>query len=213
MVATDNNFNSSELSKPIEVKRPDTIPPVAAIIKNLHILQNGIKISWIPSSSDDITQYVLYHEDEKSSSMNKIKVWSHTDSATSFIDTIVEFGSGYRYKIIAMDADSNISISNNPYMFFETGFRKKIININQKVDRIKKTITLNWNYAEKEIEKFIIYRAKLKEPLTIIKTITSTAISFEDNTLHIGNTYEYRIKAVYTNGSESIISNALVVEY
>ena len=98
-------------------------------------------------------------------------------------------------------------------MFFETGFRKKIININQSVDRTKKTITLNWDYAEKEIEKFIIYRAKLTEPLTIIKTVTSASVSFEDNTLNIGNTYEYRIKAIYNNGAESIISDAVIVEY
>ncbi len=213
VVATDNNYNSSELSAPIEVKRPDTIAPAAPIINDLKISRNGIKISWIPSSSEDVKQYVLFHQEEKSNTETQLKNWTKTDTAFSFTDTLTEMGNGYRYKIIAMDEDDNFSISNIPYMLYETGFRKKINDINAVADRSKKLITLTWSYPEKEVEKYIIYRANAKVPLTIIKTLTSPSSSFEDNTLSIGNTYEYRIKAVFSNGAESIISDAVIIEY
>lgn len=213
VVATDNNYNSSELSKPIEIKRPDTIPPVSAIIKDLQISQKGIKVIWIPSSSEDARQYILYREKEKSTSVDQIRVWKPSDSTTTFLDTTLEFGLGYRYKIVVMDEDDNISVSNNPYMLFETGFRKKIGDIKFEVDRAKKVITLLWNYPGNEVEKYIVYRARSKEPLTIIQTIPHPASRFMDNTLNIGNTYEYRIKAVFKNGAESIISDAVIVEY
>lgn len=213
IVATDNNFNNSELSAPIEVKRPDTIAPVPAMIKDMQIKQNGIKLFWIPSSSDDVRQYTLVHQDEKTKTDIKIKEWKNSDSTTSFLDTVLAFGIGYRFKIITMDEDSNHSVSNTPYMFFETGFRKKITDVKVKTDRTKRSITLEWNYPEKEIEKFIIYRGKKNEPLTIIKTLASPASFFEDNTPNIGNNYEYRIKAVFQNGAESIISDASSIEF
>lgn len=213
VAATDNNYNTSHLSKPIEVKRPDTIPPVPAIIKELIITENGIRTTWIPSNSEDVKQYILYHQDEKTRSDVKIRSWGPSDTSTSYTDTLVEFGSGYRYKIIVMDEDDNISVSNDPYMFFETGFRKKIQDISHRVDREKKCIILNWNYPENEIEKYIVYRAKPSEQLTILKTLAHPSSGFTDNTLNIGNLYEYRIKAVFKNGAESIISDAIKVEY
>ena len=66
---------------------------------------------------------------------------------------------------------------------------------------------------KKEIEKYVIYRSKKDEPLTIIKTLTHPIQNFEDKTLNIGNVYEYRIKAVYLNGVESVISDPVKVEY
>lgn len=213
VAATDNNYNTSELSKPIEVKRPDTIPPVSAVIKDLKITQEGIKVIWIPSSSEDVKQYVLYRKNEKSNSVDQIKVWNPADSGTTFMDTLLEFGIGYRYKIIVMDEDDNISVSNNPYMLFETGFRKKMRDIKFEADRARKVTTLLWSYPENEIEKYIVYRAKSQEHLTIIKTLSHSASSFTDNTLSMGNTYEYRIKAVFKNGAESIISDPITVEF
>jgi hypothetical protein len=213
IVATDNNFNSSDLSKPVEVKRPDTISPVPAVLKNIEMRKNGIWLSWIPSSSDDVNRYILYHQNEKLGTDVKIREWNTQDTTSSFLDTTLESGTGYRYKIVTLDGDDNMAISNIPYMFFETGFRIKITDVKSTVDRRKRTITLNWNYIENGIDKFIIYRSKPNEPLTIIKTLAYPASSFEDNTLNIGNTYEYRIKAVFNNGAESIISDAVIAGY
>jgi hypothetical protein len=213
VVATDNNYNSSNFSEPIEVKRPDTIPPIAPIINDLKLLQNGVKISWIESNSDDAKQYALYHQNVNSKTDVILKQWLAKDSVNNFMDTLLEPGEAYRFKIIVIDDDDNVSISNYPYIKYETGYRKKINDLKAEVNRIDKYVTLTWTYANFEVDRFVIYRAKEGGQLGLIKTINGTEKLYIDKTTHIGNIYDYRIKAILKNGTESIISDALKVEY
>lgn len=211
--ATDKRFNNSDLSTPVEVKRPDTIAPAAPIINDLTLKQNGLEVSWINSNSEDVKYYVLYRTPENSKTEQKVKEWLVKDTLTKFLDTNLVMGEGYRYKLVVSDEDDNVSVSNSLYMKYETGFRKKLTDIKFEVDRKLKIVTLNWNYDAKEIEKYVIYRCKKGGALTIIKTVNGTTTSFIDNTLFMGNIYEYRIKPVYKNGTEGIISDGVVVEY
>lgn len=213
VVATDNNYNNSLFSTVTEVKRPDTIAPIAPIITVLKMQQNGIVVNWLLSSSDDAKQYVLYHQNSKNKIDVKLKEWFAKDSLKQFIDTLVEFGETYQYKMVITDEEDNMSISNIQYMKFETGYRKKMTDIKIDVDRTLREIKLSWQDINNDIEKFIIYRAKKSEPLSIIKTVNGNINNYSDTQLNIGNVYEYRIKAVYKNGVESIISDAVKIEY
>ncbi len=212
IVATDNNFNNSVLSEPIEVKRPDTIVPIAPVIKDLQVVSNGIRVSWISSTSDDVKNYVLYRKEINKTEI-KIKEWKRSDTLRSFTDTSAQLGIGYFYKVMVIDESDNSAVSGSPYIKFETGFRKKMTNVIFEVDRKDKFVKLKWNYSEKGAEKFIIYRASKKEPLTIVKTLTFPQQEFIDKTVSMGNNYEYRIKAVFSSGAESLISDAILVEY
>lgn len=213
--ATDKRYNNSELSKPVEVKRPDTIAPEKPIINNLQLKPKGILIEWINSNSEDVKYYVLYRQSENSQTEEKLKEWQAKDTLKSYLDTNLMMGTGYRYKLVVGDEDDNISISNNPYMRYETGYRKKLTTVKYSVNRTAKTVTLNWeyNYPKSEIDKYIIYRCKKGGALTIIKTLPGSANSFVDKTLFMGNIYEYRIKPVFTSGAEGIISDGVEVEY
>lgn len=211
--AADNRYNNSEPSEPIEVKRPDTIAPVPAVITNLQLQKNGIKVNWLNSNSEDVKYSVLYRQKVGELNQVKLKEWLANDTIKTFGDTTLHGGEGYRYKIVVSDEDDNISVSNNPYMLFETGFRKKISEVTYSVDRTLKTITLNWKYNEKGVEKFVIYRCKKGGALTIIKTLNGNASSFIDTTVSISNVYEYRIKPVFISGAEGLISDRIEVEY
>lgn len=213
VVATDKRYNNSEKCTPIEVKRPDTISPVKPIVTNLEISPKGIRVNWINSNSEDVKYYVLYRTTELQTKETKLKEWPAKDSLKQFLDTTVETGIGYKYHLLVSDEDDNVSISNNPYIKFETGYRKKITDIKFEVDRTLKTVKLKWTYDVKDIEKFVIYRCKKGGQLTIVKTLPSKTSEFTDTTLNIGNIYEYRIKPVYNNGAEGIISDAVMVEY
>jgi uncharacterized protein len=213
VVATDKRYNNSDKCPPIEVKRPDTISPVKPILTNLEVKENGIKVNWINSSSEDVKYYVLYRSTELQGKDTKIKDWQAKDSLRSLMDTTVIAGVGYKYRLLVSDQDDNISISNNPYVKYETGYRKKLTDIKFTVDRTQKTVHLKWNYNEKDIEKYILYRAKKGNVLTIVKTLPGKTPEFIDNTLNIGNIYEYRIKPVFVNGAEGIISDPVWVEY
>ncbi|MBA3681850.1 MAG: fibronectin type III domain-containing protein [Bacteroidetes bacterium] len=114
---------------------------------------------------------------------------------------------------MAYDEDNNSSSSKDLTIKYETGYRKKLTKINFVVDRTLKSVSLNWEYNENEIEKFILYRKKDNEQLTIIKTVDGKTLSYIDRTPNIGNVYEYRVKAVLYSGAESIISDPVKVIY
>lgn len=213
VVATDKRYNNSNKCTPIEVKRPDTIAPVKPILTNLSLKNNGVNVNWINSNSEDVKYYVLYRSIEQQTKEIKVKEWPAKDSLKQFLDTTVEMGVGYRYRLLVSDEDDNFSVSNNPYIKFETGYRKKMTGITFEVDRLNKFIKLKWSYDQKDIEKFVLYRAKKGSQLTIIKTLPGKIVEFVDSTPNMGNIYEYRVKPVFVNGAEGIISEAILIEY
>lgn len=211
--AADNRYNNSPQSDYIVLKRPDTIPPVAPIITKLDIQLDRINVNWINSTSNDISYNVLYRTEENTLTEIKLFEWKKKDSVYFYSDTTVVPGWGYYYKILSSDEDDNISLSNRSYMLFETGYRKKLTDITFTVDRSLKQISLKWNYTEKGVEKYLIYRCKKDGQPTIVKTLDVKENEFTDKTISIGNLYEYRIKPVFANGAEGIISDRVVVEY
>lgn len=213
LAATDNNFNSSFKCLPIEVRRPDTIPPASPILRSVSPELKGVKIEFILSKSNDVMMHIISRKTESENNFVNIKSITLKDSIENYSDTTAECGRTYTYLISAIDEDDNISKSRPLILKYETGFRKKLTTVNYTVDRTKKNISLIWEYNEKEIEKFILYRKRENGPLTIIKTVDGNTLSYVDKTPNIGNIYEYRIKAVMYNGAESIISDPIKIEY
>lgn len=212
LAASDNNFNTSITCAPIEVKRPDTIPPAAALLNSLYPELKGVKLNFILSKSDDVVKHIVSRK-TGNENFNVLKELTLKDSLGIYLDTTAESGKIYSYQVTAFDEDNNSSVSKCLVIKYQTGYRKKLNNLTYKVDRTQKNISLAWEYNEKEVEKFILYRAKTNEQLTIIKTVNGKTLSYIDSNLNIGNIYEYRIKAVLYNGDESIISDAVKVEY
>ncbi len=213
IAASDNNYNTSALSEYIEVKRPDTIPPQAPILVSVFQNTYGIVVKYILSSSDDIGKEVLLKKGPTEPDFKEFISFSKKDSLGEIIDTLVEQGQTYTYKLRSADDDGNTSYSRTLDFLFETGYRKKIKDITFTVDRTAKKIDLVWKYDEKNVEKFVIYRSRKDEKPTIIKTLEGNTLQFTDRTVNMGNVYEYRIKAAMVNGAESIISSPISVEY
>ena len=213
LAVSDNNYNSSLKCNAIEVKRPDTIPPSSPVFNFVYPEKNGVKLNFILSKSDDVLMHFISRKSQTESNFINIKGLTVNDSLENFLDTTAEPGKTYTYMLSAIDEDDNISRSRTLTINYETGFRKKLTTVNYIVDRTQKNISLMWEYNEKEIEKFILYRKKENEPLTIIKTVDGNIMSYIDKTPNIGNSYEYRIKAVLYNGAESLISDPIKVMY
>jgi hypothetical protein len=213
IAASDNNYNTSLLSEAIAVTRPDTIPPSAPLIINTSCVKNNIQLVVIKSLSDDVKHHTLWRRLDASTKFNTVTTIACNDTSKTITDSTAILGSGYYYQLSATDSSGNTSYSNLVFFKNENGYRSKITSFNSVVSRDKRSINLQWSYDQKAIEKFIIYRKKDTEPLGILKTISGNQLNYEDKSANIGNIYEYRIKAVMVNGTESVISDKLVVEF
>lgn len=214
IAATDHNYNNSLLSNPIAVRRPDTIAPVEAIVTQLDVKLDGIHVQWIPSTSDDVSvSSLIRFSDLSNDKPDTIFSFKPSESVSKFADTLLVPGNGYYYAVVVFDSAGNYAVSNKVYQLFESGFRKKIAFSGAEADREKKNVTLKWQYAEKDVEKFVIYRSGAKSPMTAVAVVPANVFTYTDTDLHMGNVYEYRIKAVFSNGAQSIISDPTSVEY
>jgi hypothetical protein len=194
------------------VKRPDTIPPSAPIIKQGVCHSNEVVIRFILSHSDDVAFHSIMKKRDIDSAYQAISVIPG-DSTEWFRDTSVVSGEIYFYKIVAVDSSGNKSASDPITVKNETGYTRKITDLKYSVDRKLKSIHLNWQYGGFNIEKFILYRGKENEEISILKTIEGNTFNYKDLNAQIGNTYLYRIKAVMYSGAESIISDVFKIIY
>lgn len=211
--ASDNNYNTSPRTSAICVLKTDTIKPAKPNLMYASSKLKGIECKYIKSQSDDIKLHELQRKEKTESQFKAVVTFLNKDTSTIYTDTTVVLEKYYEYVIVAIDSSDNSSRSPIIPAYFENGFREKIKEISSNIDKVKKHIVINWNYQKADIEKFVIYRKKGDEPLTIIKTIEGNESAFIDKTPNIGNIYEYRIKAVMMNGTESIISDKILVEF
>lgn len=213
ITASDKKYNSSAQAKPYKLRRPDTISPVKPIITNVKLLQTGIQLFFNPSKSEDVELHALLRLNEKDKSLKTILQFTAKDTIKTFVDTSAVLGESYNYTLTAFDEDENKSMSLPRYVIYETGYRPKMKELNAKVDLEKRRIYLNWNVYDKDVEKYVLYRASESEPYIIIATIEGKETTFTDKELSIGNVYSYKIKAVLKNGAESIFNQPLKVTY
>jgi hypothetical protein len=211
IVASDNNFNSSAFSNILEAIIPDTVSPSLPVLQFAVPDNKGVKIKFIRSAADDINKHILLRKEN--SEITVIAIIENDDSSLVITDSTATQGKTYSYQVKAIDNSGNYSLSKMLTVHFETGFRRKVESVSYNVDRKEKNVFLKWEYKETGIEKFIVYRGKENEPLTIVKTLSGNILNWKDNSVNIGNVYEYRIKAVLTSGAESLISDAIKVIY
>ncbi|MCE3260272.1 MAG: hypothetical protein K0S12_1913, partial [Bacteroidetes bacterium] len=192
--------------------RPDTIVPAKPLITGVTPVITGLTLEFIRSHSEDVARHDLLRRHEQDSVFTTIESFL-SDSSQTFFDSTVVSGSSFVYQLVAVDSAGNKSASKTFALKFESGFRQKINELKYSVDRETKSILLTWDYPEKDIEKFILYRNKPGEKLSMLKTISGDIFNFKDRSAFIGNVYEYRVKAVLSSGAESIISDAVKVTY
>lgn len=213
ITATDKNYNSSLKAIPIKLRRPDTIAPVKPVITDVKLLQKGVKLYFSASKSDDVELHTLIRSNLKDKTQKTILQFLANDTITSFIDTSAVLGESYTYTLTAFDEEVNKTLSVPRHVIFETGYRPKMKDLTAKVDLEKRKIYLNWPVYDKDVDKYVLYRASESEPYIIVGTIDGNETTFTDKELSIGNVYSYKIKAILKNGAESIFNNPIKVIY
>ncbi len=214
LVAIDRRFNPSDFSEPVAVELPDIIPPLPPVIESVLSTSHGVKITWGPSASDDVLYYKLLRRQQNVTKWDTIYTINQSDSL-QFTDRNLGAGREYLYVIIAIDKSklksqlssfvSGRMINNLP--------KPPITDIKVQVDRVEKSITLVWRYPERDISKFLIYRAVDNEPLTLYKTLSGDNDKMKDMNLKIGADFKFRIKAIAKEGAESALSEEIAIKF
>ncbi|MFM9840584.1 MAG: fibronectin type III domain-containing protein [Cyclobacteriaceae bacterium] len=214
LVAVDKRFNPSDYSTPVIVELPDVIPPLPPVIESIRSTSTGVKITWTPSASDDVVSYRLVRRPLNSISWDTIKVVKAQDSLL-FTDRNLEVGREYQYSTMAIDKAKLKSPLCSPVIgrLINNLIKSAITEFKAEVDRTEKSITLRWKYNEKNVIKFLIYRAVNDEPLSLYKSVPGNSFSMKDVNLRMNSNYNYRVKAVFKDGVSAEFSREVKLSF
>lgn len=182
ITAEDMHHNQSPMSAVCEITRPDKIAPSKPVFFEYKPTSQGILLSFITSSSDDVASHKLLRRNKGS------RLWStlytiqgvQTGQQYAFVDSTVAKKVIYEYRVLAYDLSGNYSSSKIVEAVpFDNGIRGAIVNFSlTHVPYSPGTVTgqanqssspnpypsevniLQWNYYNMdELDRFEIYRS------------------------------------------------------
>ena len=208
--AIDERQNQSGFSEILSLKRPDIIPPVSPVLKSIADINGNPEITWVNSSSSDVTFHHLFRKSKTDSvtvvvaSLNK-----NEDISSVYLDKTVESGKEYSYYLTAEDDSKLQSLPSNMGYFKVKSDITEGLKLKKRVYTDK--VILSWSIkTDKQVERIVIYRSIGEEAMRLYSNTIED--SFTDQKLNPEKTYKYTIKAIYTDGSSSVMSNTVTVK-
>ncbi len=210
VVAVDKNFNKSPATRNIMVQRPDTLRPVSPVFKSYLCSDTAIELRWIPSSSYDVAKHFLIKTNLKTKKSETIAL---NNQDTFYRDKEVTSEQYYRYSLYAEDENKNISLTGN-YLELKTYkklYKDPIKILVAKYNPDKKMVELSWNYSAKNIQSFAIYKGSSMDAVSYYVNTEKPISTFKDQKVVSGKTYYYAIKAFFTDGTMTLLSQSIEV--
>jgi hypothetical protein len=206
VVAVDYNSNYSKFSEILELKRPDVVPPSQAVMTDYKVSEKGIELRWIPSSSEDVKNTILYRMDETSKVWKAVATYPAKAKANTYTDTTnLKAGVVYSYSLVVFDEDGLQSKRSVPIKMKYADFaaRQAVNTISAQPNSDKNTIFVNWNYPVKGEYRFILYRAVNGSAFESYKSISGNITTFNDKEVKKGSQYEYSVGVIYKDGKKA----------
>jgi fibronectin type 3 domain-containing protein len=215
IVAVDTRFNPSKFSEALEIKRPDKIAPNPAVFISAKSTLKGVELLWEKSGANDLEKQVIYRKEEREKDW--VVVATLDNKSTTFTDETGEKGKLYSYTLVSVDDSKLESKPSRPVQArkLDSKERAPIEKLTATKNTENKQIILSWKYPENtQVEKFIIYKGKGEANVSQLSFVGAGIRTYTDEAdLKVGNLYRYRIKAVYKDGTESMISEAVKVNW
>ncbi len=204
VVAVDQRFNMSEFSEKLALKKPDVVPPSSPIFSTYKVIEDGIFLQWINSSSDDVVSHQLFRQKVAEAHKGWQLVYK-TDTITKFTDHTAQSNAKYRYAIFAEDDSKLKSAPSTPITVnYVNKIKKDFINGFAAIaDRVNKNITVSWRKMPNEVVELMVYKHKKEGKPVLWKQIPAKINKLVDASVNPGSVYVYTIKAILSKGQYS----------
>ena len=214
VLAMDHRFNPSELSKALQLKKPDVLPPVSPVFSRVTNESAGIALSWELSSSEDVIEHLLYRESEREADWTLIHVINAENTKLFYLDTAVVHNTQYAYTMLAIDDDGLESAPAAPVVAtrLEPDAYPMVGNFHYLVNKEDREVKISWDYPLGATEKFLIYKTVGEAPFQLYKSLEAAKMEFTEKITPGTGSLRYKVMAVMTNGHYSQMSDELLIE-
>ncbi len=203
----DDNYNRSFLTEILQVRRPDTIPPVSPVLTYVEAKDENVSIYWNKSGSADVEKYLLYSRSPEDSLSNWVLIDSVGRDNGSYVTKSDFFGGQIMFAIKAVDDFGNRSAhSNVGQVFVPFPSDKFVPKLNLPSKNINNEVEVSWEKESQEIKgknigyKYLLYRSVGSQDVMFYKEIPSTEFKVSDDSVTPGVLYNYAVRVKYDNG-------------
>ena len=206
VIALDKNFNQSPFSDILKVKRPDTIPPVTPVFKQVKVGKKEVTFKFTKSQGEDVANYYIYRKTSYNEPWKEVQVLPNNQ--VKYTDRKVKQGHKYYYTVRSKDLSGNWSDYAVPILAkpYDDGVRPVVKNLKFIKNKEKNTIKLTWEYpSDYKDVYFVIYKTDKKGHLKQYKGISKMNFSEQ------ATKTDYAIKAFTKDGGESKLSKIIKI--
>jgi hypothetical protein len=214
IVAVDRNYNHSERSEVLTLRRPDFVPPVSPLFSDYLVSDSAVYLKYIPSSSDDVAQYRLMRKTSDQSEYKLYDTWKVNEKRKhEYVDRNVKGVTYYQYVLQAVDSAGNHSAF-SPSVEVRVYEKMKIAPIN-RVNALfhpdLKKVNIDWTKPDAPVDFYVIYRSKDGSNFSSHAAVEAEKLVFEDADLIGKGQYQYAVKAVFKQGGESKLAKSNII--
>jgi len=211
--SVDVTYNYSPFSIMLELKKPDKVPPTSPLISSYKVMEDGIRIDWINSLSEDVVEHQLFRKTDNGN-WTAYRKFQKTETST-FTDKDVKPGSEYSYHLVSIDESGNHSRPSGEMTLKFTGSltAQSVNNLFASITPDKKNILISWNYPVQGNYRFVVYRAMNGGNFLTVQTAEQKNTSFTDKNVKKGISYEYQVRAFFTDGKKSAIGKVVKISF
>jgi fibronectin type 3 domain-containing protein len=203
VTSVDFKMNISPFSDIIEVKIPDTIPPLPPIIHDYRSGASYAEIFWYPGSSLDAEKQLLYRRHNDST--EHILVVELPNSVSYYKDSTVMSGAVYFYTLYCVD-DDGLQSKDAPSVFVSIPHKNQAKDGLQNIRLSKKDNRVNITWDATPVKSIKIYRKEGDGHLLTYKVLPGDTTSFTDEKVSRRKRYSYAFQVFDHRGNRSPIS-------
>ncbi len=199
VVAVDQNNNHSKYSAPVQLKRPDVVPPAPPAASHVIVDSAGVHIDWIRSPSTDVVGYQLYRRTGDTIWMPLVRVSPDTTKAGwHFTDSTMQPLTAYQYSAEAIDDDSLHSVKSTAVTAIVNTAAQlpAVTTLTATYDGGAARVNLKWQYKASGSYYFILYRGTGTDALARYHTVSQADADYTD-TPPVGGQVRYAIQVMF----------------
>ncbi|MCG8475538.1 MAG: hypothetical protein MI784_08700, partial [Cytophagales bacterium] len=188
VMAVDRRGNQSALSEPARLDKPDLVPPASPVFTRVLSTASGASLRWSVSSSKDVKAYALYRKlPGEQHRWELLRSFAPSDSLFC-TDRQAEAGIDYYYTVLAVDDAGLESPPARPVKArkLASGARPPVRGLAARRTEDNRAVRLSWEYGEKGVHHYVLYRAENEEPMREYKQFGGIRAGFIDREVSEG---------------------------
>jgi len=211
VVTVDRNFNHSDMSATLRLRKPDVVAPVAPVFERYVVNDSAVVLHFVPSSSPDVERHKLLRRSEADTVWHEVINWTASSTPRTWTDHTVIAPQAYTYTMQAVDSAGNNSPRSVPLEVRLPGRAQHDAVTQVVATAMDEVVQVGWSAPSGKVKHCVIYRSRDGAAANTIGSAPAGNNTFVDIRVPGKGSYTYAVKAVYADGGSSRITEAAPV--